>query len=901
MIPFLDQVAQMVCSKHERLLDVVFILPSKRAKVYLQNGLLQQTVEPQFAPQIFSIEEFVATLSQLKKAPQLQLVFALYDAYDKCIPSQPKDSFEDYLQWSSKLLKDFNDIDAYQINADAILENLAEYYRLEELNSSDTAFDDNFWNTLPQVYHAFRAILLENDWGTMGMLYREALDTLEIYLNQTDKYHYFVGFNALNTSEEYLFQEFLTAEKGEVLWDLDASFFNDPQHASGRFIRKYQHEWNFYRKQPFTFQSTPYNSPKTITALGFPGSIPQAQYIGHLLDEEDFPKDSTAVVLGNEKLLLPVLAHLPQHFDDWNVTMGYAIDELPIVCFVFDFLTMHAERQEDKFKRHYIKRLVDFAPLRKALNSDSSSLKAEIQSLRQHSAGFFTAKDCPNFLHHPFGKKMIAVPETSHAFIDNTISLLHELEPMLNDQLSKATLALITPILKQTLAQLRQSSINVSISALAHLLLEAIKMQSIDFKGDPVKGVQVMGMLETRVLDFETLIITNVNEGTLPVGKNDQSFFPFALKKHFGLPTYLDNDAIYAYHFYRLIQRASTVYLLYNANSDGIDAGEKSRFIRQLSFHHLPQHQFTDHQPDQVLRPTAQNTPIVPKTPPVINRLKEVAERGFSPTSLSSYLVDPIDFYDRYCLGLKPYEDKSETLSAFTRGEIVHNTLEDLYTPYLGQEMHPSYYDQMSGNVSEIMFKHFVKISSSSKQLQGENYLIMSAYERALQQFLQEEKKQLSQGNKLTIIALEKTFKINLDSTDLPFPINIGGKIDRIDRFNGQLRCLDYKTGAIEKSKLHWSDWDKLIGNYKYQPLFQVLLYAWSQAEDYAGELPFEAGIISLKTPKEYVLPMYRKNLPKGMSQYSIDDEFIQEIHQFLVRLIQEIFDEQKSFVSLDQ
>lgn len=899
--PFLLQIAQTVCSKHEHLTDVIFVLPSKRAKIYLNNHLLKQTDTPKFAPQIFSIEEFIASLSQLKRAPQLQLVFALYSAYTKCMPEGKKDGFEDYLQWSSKLLKDFNDIDAYQIKADSILENLAEYYQLEEINPSETAFDQNFWNVLPQVYHAFKSILLENDWGTMGMLYREALDTLEIYLNQTEKYHYFVGFNALNTSEEYLFQEFLAAEKGEVFWDLDASFFNDTQHASARFIRKYQHEWNFYRKQPTPFHNTSYTSHKKITALGFPGSIAQAQYVGHLLREEKIAKDSTAIVLGNEKLLLPVLAHLPQHFEDWNVTMGYAIDELPIVHFIIDFITMHAERKEDKFKRQYIKQLLDFAPLRRALGFDSPSLKHEIQSLRQFSSGFFTTKDCPHFLQHPLGEKIILTPETSDSFIEHVIALLHELEPFLNDQLSKAVITLLDTVLKQTLAQLRQTSISVSISALVHLLQEAIKMQNIDFKGDPINGVQLMGMLETRVLDFSTLIITNVNEGILPVGKKDQSFFPFALKKHFGLPTYLDNDSIYAYHFYRLIQRASTVYLLYNANSDGLDAGEKSRFIRQLAFHHLPQHQFTDCQPDQHLPSIDNKIEAIPKTPPIIHRLKELAAKGFSPTSLSSYLVNPMDFYDRYILGLKPPPDKTDTLSDFKRGEVVHNTLEQLYTPYIGKEMRVSYYDQMHQKVPEIILENVKALSASSVPLHGENYLIIAAYQRAVQQFLLKEKEMIAKGNLLVIVSLEEEFNVNLEDTALLFPVKIGGKIDRIDRFNGQLRFIDYKTGVIEKGKLLWSDWDKLAGNYKYQPLFQILVYAWSQAKKYTDELPFEAGIISLKSPEAYVLHMHRKNLQKGKLPRTIDSEFIQYIHQLLVQLVQEIFDEKKCFVSLEE
>ena len=906
MIPFLAEAVKTIQSKHASLSEVVVVLPSKRAKVFLVNHLLQQIESPQFSPQIYSIEEFVAVLSQLKKAPQIQQLFTLYGAYKQCVAEEYQDSFEEYLQWASRLLKDFNDIDAYQVDAAAILSNVGEYYALESINDqeSETAFDEVFWKALPEIYSTFKEKLIAKQWGTMGMLYVEALDALQIYLDQSNKQHYFVGFNALNTSEEFLFQEFLTSAKGEVLWDLDKVFYEDAIHASSRFIRRYQQEWNHYRKNPSAFTSTHFSHQKNINAVGFSGSIEQAQYVGKLLHKSSSTPNSTAVVLGDESMLLPILSHLPLSNKHWNVTMGYPIAQLPISHFFIDFLTLHASYNEEGFERKLLMSILNYPPVRRILFKENGTAKEDLLTLEHQYSQRTGITSLKNFDKGPLGKALFNVPLDASLLLDQCVDWIDQLIEYFSlhksTDLTQATLLGLRKLAFQTQVQVQTEAISVSISSVLFLLKEGVQLQTIDFKGDPVQGLQLMGMLETRVLDFETVIITNVNEGILPVGKNDQSFFPFSLKKHFGLPTFLDNDAIYTYHFYRILQRAKNIHLLYNATSEGLNAGEKSRFIRQLELTCLPDHNFTDQNATRQITIEASMLPEVKKNKAILTQLRKVAAKGFSPTSLSSYLVNPMDFYERYVLGVKPPIEVEKVLSNFQRGTIVHNTLEELYAPFVGKPMQVLFYKEMLLKLSASLLNHYANVYPKSQQPIGENHLIVASYERSIKAFLTQEMQLVEQGASLTILEVEKEFSVDFFISTLDSAVKVGGTIDRVDRFNGVLRFIDYKTGLIEKTKLYWNGWEDFLGDYKRQPLFQVLLYAWSQQAYYSADTTFEAGIISLKTPMANVIPVLRKDLPKTMNQHQMDANFTEEFEQFLKALIEEIFDVKKSFVYLE-
>ena len=903
MTPFLKKSIQTLLSKHDDLQQMVIILPSKRAGVFLQHYLIEVLETPQFAPEIFSIEAFIEHLSSLKKANQTQQLFCLFEAYKKNIPKKIQDDFTHFMQWGTRLLKDFNDLDAYRVNAKGSLENLGEFYHLDGFNLPENkqSFPAIFWEQLYPIYQDFQSLLLNHQGATLGMLYQDALDALEIYLSHTTKAHYFIGFNALNQAEQDLIQEFLAKNKGEVLWDLDQVFFEDKIHAAGRFIRSYQQDWKYYRQHPQSFTESSFLKEKNIQAIGVAGNIEQAQYVHEFLQRHKDLNGSTAVVLGNENLLLPVLSALPSDLSHWNVTMGYALHQLPISGFFKTLIDLHATATEEGIERKAALQLLSFPPLNTQLSIPSSSYKKCINALQENFHPWVAQNEISPLLESDYGRCVFnATKGDVEVLIDQLITLVQLFEAdfyQKKEHFSVAVMGVFKKVFLQLKVQLEAASFPMDVTAFSLLFQESLSLQTLDFSGDPIQGVQIMGMLESRALDFDHLLITNVNEGVLPVGKNDQSFFPFAMKKQFGLPTFLENDAIYTYHFYRLLQRAKNIHLLYNSKSEGLSAGEKSRFIRQLNFSNLPQHKFVDRQYNTMFASPSIRETEIDKTPLMIEQLKQLALKGFSPTSLGNYLYDPIAFYNRYLLKIKEELIPTKTLSDLQRGTLVHDCLEVLYTPYIGQPMQLTFYDKMLVALPTLMLDHYQKAYPKMPVPRGENHLILKAYERSIQQFLAQEKALVKQGNELIIRALELPFSTPLQSTLLPFEVNISGKIDRVDQFNGVIRLIDYKTGNVEPSKLTWSNWEGFVGDYKKLPLFQLLLYAWA----YNASQEVEVGIISLKKPKAYVLPLNRKDLPKGAKTALVDQVFKKCTEDYLVSLVGEIFDEKKSFVSLKE
>ena len=901
MTPFLVQAIQQIQANHRSWEEVVVVLPSKRAGVFFKHYLLQHIDRPQIAPTIHSIEGFVESLSSLKKASPTHQLFALYNVYIKQLQEHERDDFTAFLQWGKRLLNDFNDLDAYRIDPDAILRDLGEFYRIESVFLTDDrrSFSPAFWSALPQLYTAFENTLIEANWGTLGMLYKDTLDSLELYLSHTIKTHYFIGFNALNKAEQDLIQGFLAEKKGTVIWDLDQTFYDDQFHAAGRFIRHYQTTWPFYRQNPLSFQDTSFQGSKKIKAMGFSGNIAQAQYVGKLLEETNSTKESTAVVFGEEKLLLPALGYLPHGVEQWNVTMGYGIEQLPISQWFMTLVQLHAQYTEEGYDRDLLLKLLHYT----AFGEYATKVSDEFLSFLKIATTNFSKKVPPELLTSSLKRELgLVIVEDSTLLIDQFTILLQNFSAFKGvlDNMSKAVIAQILTLLAQIRIQLECVNFDVNISAFFVLLKEGMAMQTLDFKGDPIEGIQLMGMLESRVLDFDRLIITNVNEGILPVGKNDQSFFPFAMKKKYGLPTFLDNDAIYTYHFYRLLQRAKEVHLLYNAKSEGLGAGEKSRFIRQLELCAQPQHSFSDEQFAVHFPNEPRQQDEVSKTPHMLQRLAAIAENGFSPTSLTTYLNNPVSFYERYILGIKELENPTKVLSHITRGTIVHDCLEQLYTPFIGRILRASDYNEMLFRLEETLATIYAKTYPEMPVPEGENYLTMKAYQRGIQQFLKVEKELVEAGNELVIVALEKEFAAPLEVAIAGQEILIRGKIDRVDQYNGTTRLIDYKTGKVEQPKLYWNNWEAFVGDYKRNPLFQLLVYAWAHLNT-AAQSAVEVGIISFKTPKENVLPLVRKDVPKGANQAEVDTHFSAEIHKYLVQLIEELFDLEKSFVSLEE
>ena len=403
-----------------------------------------------------------------------------------------------------------------------------------------------------------------------------------------------------------------------------------------------------------------------------------------------------------------------------------------------------------------------------------------------------------------------------------------------------------------------------------------------------------MGMLETRVLDFETVIITSVNEGVLPGGKNDSSFIPFDVKKYFGLPTYQEKDAIFSYHFQRLLQRAKNVYLIYNTESDGYGSGEKSRFLTQLELNN-PTITTT------IISPKVQRTEVdliqIEKTSEVIQKLKEVFTKGISPSALATYIYNPIRFYEQKILGIKEDNEVEETIAANTMGSVIHDVLEELYLPFVGSFLRKENLVAMQKKCTTLLTKYFEKHYSKGNLQTGKNKLIFEVSKNHINRFLKQELQLINQNKQLKIIALEKKLTVEITIEGIDFPIKIMGIVDRIDELDGVLRIIDYKTGKVEAKQLKMHDFSLLGEDYKYTKAMQIMLYSFLYLSEQKTPITqLQSGVISFKNLNAGFLKMNFSEKPKG-TDYDVSEERIQDFMLEINNLIREILDSNTPFI----
>jgi hypothetical protein len=432
-----------------------------------------------------------------------------------------------------------------------------------------------------------------------------------------------------------------------------------------------------------------------------------------------------------------------------------------------------------------------------------------------------------------------------------------------------------------------------SIKTIYQFYKRIIANEKMSFQGEPLNGLQLMGMLETRVLDFENVIITSVNENIIPSSATQNSFIPFDVKVQFGLPTYREKDAIYSYHFFRLLQRAKNIYLLYNTENDTFGGGEKSRFISQLELIKTPLSQKLI--APKITTDKKEQTEIE-KNEEILKTLKELALKGISPSTITNYLYNPIAFYKQKILHIKEIESVEETIAANTMGTVVHDTLDELYTPYINTFLTCNHIDLMLKKHKEVVKKYFFKHFKNGEILTGKNRISFEISKRFVERFLTMEKKDVSEGNQLKIIGTELNLETLISVPDINFPIKIKGIVDRIDLYNGTIRIIDYKTGSVKAGDLKVLNFEE-IQTVKYSKAIQILLYAYmySQHRSFDKEKSLEAGIISFKNLKSGLLKANFSSKSRS-PDHTVTEEKLEEFMEQIKYLLQEIYNPEVSF-----
>ncbi len=889
------------------------VLPNKRSAVFLKKTLVEQAQKPVLSPQILSIENFLSSWSPYQPADWLVLLFEFYKTY-KDIYKDKAQSFDEFVHWAPTVLQDFNEIDSFGINAKEVFTYINEVKKIEDWQlkpGSPKMITDylKFYSSLYELYQNLQTRLIQKNLAYQGMISRYVAEHIENLSQQVATNQIvFAGFNALNATEEKIIKYLVDNKKAQIFWDTDKYYADKdkPKHyfEAGYFVRR--HQKNF---KDFKWVFDNFTKPKKIDIIGVTGATTQAQVIANIINEKvETDWQDTAIVLNEDDLLLPIINSLPDHIKNVNITLGLPLKHLQITQFFEKLVQLYNDKEQfERFNIDTIVNIINLHPLEQILSAEESKAN---QDLLKKMAQFKT-----KLITQDLWLKTI---QDSNSIINKLLITDFSIEKLLDlflqwiDFLAAKSLNDMDRLglvkLEALFENLRDFVINTgeikNMRTFSFLFNRLLNQERLAFEGEPLEGLQIMGILETRLLDYKNVIITSMNEGVIPKGKKERSIIPFELKKHFGLPMHTQHNAVIAYHFYRLLQRAENITLIYNAAGDGFGAGEQSRFITQLeneldSNLHQIKHQVLG------LSTTIQTAELetVPKTDFAINRLKSIAQNGFSPSALTTYIRNPLQYYKRYILQLTESQEAADSLPANIIGNIIHNVMEALYKKYIGKTLQKDDFKTFLKAYEKLTLKYFIEESFGKeapvdKQLiTGKNLIIYEIVKKNIHDLIKLDQSLVLQGYRLEIIGLEQKLEAPLTRNNGE-KVLISGKVDRIDRLNGRLRIIDYKTGKVELKNIrtpkNTEDLSGLLNDDTTEKLFQLLTYAWlfyKNGRLLTTDLPFTTGILSTRHIKQGLLNA------QVFETQDINASILKEFETQLITLIDELFNPEIPFV----
>lgn len=920
MIPFLRKVAQEIVKEQKNFSKIAIILPSRRAAVFLKKEISKLIDGPVFAPHITTSEDFLMETLGWEQESNPSLIFKLFEAYSK-LEIDSKDNFSDFSKWAQTLLGDFNEIDRYLVSPKEIFSYLADVKRIESWELSPGESIDSqlisdylkFWEKLPQFYENYKDILLKERKVYQGLAYREMAENIPEYLPKLKSNFntfYFIGFSALNNAEEQILRKLYEEGLAKFYWDIDHYYFDDEIHEAGKFLRESKLIQRLRENEDFNgFEDLLAKDSKNITVKSVAGDTLQAIAANAtVLEYQEGELEDVAVVMADENLLTPFLNNIAEEIPVLNITMGLPAKLAPIGGLFSLLWDMHISHEingrfdsNGRAAFHYQKwdDLLSHPVLKvvEKENGDFEKLRKEIRKQNQIFASFSEIKEWKNIeFAVDINLLFESFTQMPGDFCRAVAKFIEELKPYFEGSADKLGIAYGFLKLFEELAGLFTHYSYVSDLKTAHQFYkDLLSSETIDLQGEPLSGLQVMGMLETRTLDFKNIILTTVNEDVLPQGRSQNSLIPFDIKFKFGLPTFLDKDGIYAYHFYRLIQRAENITLIYNGQNKGLGGGEPSRFIKQIEYElskQNPKINFIKKGISNVLEIDEEKLISIEKTEDIQDRLKNLANKGLSASALIDYINDPLKFYYRRVLGIKEKEDLEEVIAYNTQGTILHEILQDYYTKdgksivFLSSDL--PVFSKTKVELREDVVKKLQKFGLKNIH-HGKNLLVRETLTGMLHNFLKKEKSILEEGTKVEIKSLEEKLEVEL-VLENGQKVKLKGIADRIDLSNGECRVLDYKSGSVDSNHLKFYKWEDLKQPDDKNKSFQLMMYAWLYMEKHSQLEEINPGIISLRNVKEWPMPLiYAKSK-------TINRENLTEFRKILTELLTEIFDYQTPF-----
>lgn len=826
---FLKQVAGELHGRYgDDISSLSVVLPNRRARLFFGEALAAIINKPVWQPHYPTVDTLAEELSGLAAGDRLRLITELFKIYRGFHPAE---SFDTFYFWGELLLSDFDAIDKYRVDADTLFANLIDLRELDSrfdyLSPEQKAVIAKFWQsfgqekdfspqqkgfldiwrTLAPVYHAFRARLRKLGTAYPGMVYREAADRIEAGLapELPQRHYIIVGFNALSPCEQVVFDHLDKTYGVDFYWDYDDYFIGDRTQEAGMFIRGNIERWP--QASPLPGGHDNFRKPKTITSIPTASNVLQCKYAGGALariasETGRQPGKETAVVLADEGLLMPLLYSIPAEVEDINVTMGYPLRMHPAYTFVERLLELQNRRRTGRGRTMFYHSDVEGLLRHPYLaGEDSGAERFKARYVYINAEGLRST---------PVLEKIFDTPEDRRALSRYLIEAVAAVArmPFEGGAVSQRNefFAVITEHIHKLDNSLEDCGLDVSLKTYSSLLRRSLQSVSVPFEGEPLAGVQVMGILETRALDFENVIFLSANDSNSPGNLSDQpSFIPYNLKAAYGLPTPEHHEGVYAYHFFRLLQRARRVDLVWSSTSDEKNTGEPSRYIYQLDYespHTVEKGELTV---DVNLSPP--EPIVVEKNAAVMAELEEfLAEprRRLSPSLFFTYVECPLKFYFRGVARLETYDEVTEEVDNALFGSILHLAMEKLYRPLLGVRDPRERIRAMIGGreaedaVTAAVSELYPREEGASPEDWGGNAILVHKtvadyIERNILPF------DASRGA-FTIEKLEEWVTAEVDFTGAGGAVRavrFHGKVDRLDRLaDGTLRVVDYKTGS---------------------------------------------------------------------------------------------------------
>lgn len=952
MKSFLQELVETVYKEYKHSLgSLTLVFPNRRAALYFRKDLSALLDRPVFSPRLITIEDLIAGFSPLTIPDKLELIHRLHAVYtDVTATSSGSTSYETFDQfyfWGDMLLRDFEEVDKYVINARYLFKDLSQQKELdtsfdfmtEEQSEFLRSFWQNFdehdsvnkrkflylWKQLPEVYEAFRKHLESNGFAYEGMVQRSVAEKIrsgDIPLPTTPML--FVGFNALTKAEEMIISTWVDAGAAKVYWDIDAYYTNNFTQEAGRFFREYQQHpvlgSTFPDDIPSNFlkhvKETASGKEGVIHVYGASQSVGQAKLAAQVLQEEltkgSIPEE-TVVVLPDEKLLVPVLHSISGAVEKLNVTMGFPLSATPLFNIIELLVELQITRKEDKFNHRPVLSLLGHSYV---VAADAATARSKSKEILTHSwvsiPKSFLATIVP--LHRLIFEDLTPVPSQHlpQKLIGYLREILHELGSLktLTD-IDKEYCFHFLKLLNRMEEVLGQRNVpdpsahdpkaeKDALRAFLRLFRQLIRAEKIPFRGEPLRGLQVMGVLETRNLDFKNVFILSLNEGAFPSFGSKGSYIPHNIRRAYGLPTMDYQDAIYAYLFYRVLQRAENIFLFYNTETDVLGQGEMSRYLQQLLYEAgVSNKKFILHNP---MRPALATPITIAKDERVFRALERFKtstpdRKYLSPTTLNDYIECRLKFYFKHVAGIREAKEVEEDLDARILGNFLHKVMELFYISVLHRKGTrlieaadlEGYEKKTDGLIDQVIKDTYRLDPEKPVVYEGQRLVVKEVVKRFIEEIMRKDKAYTP----FEMIALETrdlTYAIRLKVPGNP-EVQLGGSIDRADQKNNVIRVIDYKTGK-DTTDIKGSVSDLVNRDAdRNKAAFQTMLYALlfhKNARPYEQPMKLIPGLMNR-------VNLFEDNFTFGLK---IGKDYVQdatpllpEFEENLTRLVEELYD----------